>query len=185
MLNEPTNETLAVRARNGDTAAFGDLYERLLDKIYRYVYYRVSNQQDAEDLTETVFLKAWQGLANYKVESAPFTAWLYRIAHNTVVDHYRTRKNTESLADHPYLLDKQESVEAQVFLQTEVRKLRAILQEMTPIHQEVLVLRFINGLSPAETAAVLEKSNGAIRVLQHRALKELQALMTVGDIIDE
>jgi RNA polymerase sigma-70 factor, ECF subfamily len=180
-----TNETLVARACQGDKAAFGDLYVRLLDDIYRYVYYRVSNQQDAEDLTETVFLKAWQGLPNYKPEGAPFMAWLYRIAHNTVVDHYRTYKTAEPLADHPYLPDEREPVEAQVFSQTEIEQLKAKLQQMTPIHQEVLVLRFINELSPAETAAALDKSNGAVRVLQHRALKELQALMTVGDIIDE
>ncbi len=185
MSTNPTNEALVARAAQGDTDAFGDLYERLLDDIYRYVYYRVSNQQDAEDLTETIFLKAWQGLANYKPEGAPFVAWLYRIAHNTVVDHYRTRKISEPLADHPYLPDERESVEAQVFSRAEVEQLRQTLQEMTPIHQEVLVLRFINGLSPAETAAALNKSNGAIRVLQHRALKELQALMAVGNIIDE
>lgn len=185
MSTNPTNETLVARACQGDKAAFGDLYERLLDDIYRYVYYRVSSQEDAEDLAETVFLKAWQGLPNYKPEGAPFTAWLYRIAHNTVVDHYRTHKTAEPLADHPYLPDKRESVEAQVFSQTEIEQLKARLQEMTPIHQEVLVLRFINELSPAETAAALDKSNGAVRVLQHRALKELHALMTVGDIIDE
>jgi RNA polymerase sigma-70 factor, ECF subfamily len=185
MSTEPTNEILVARACQGDTAAFGDLYERLLDDIYRYVYYRVSNQQDAEDLAETVFLKAWQGLSNYKPEGAPFMAWLYRIAHNTVVDHYRTNKTPEPLADHPYLPDERESVEAQVLSRTEIEQLTTKLQEMTPIHQEVLILRFINGLSPAETAAALDKSNGAVRVLQHRALKELQALMTVGDIIDE
>ena len=152
-----------------------------------HVAFIITNNEyeDAEDLTETIFLKAWQGLTNYKPEGAPFTAWLYRIAHNTVVDHYRTRKINEPLADHPYLPDERESVEAQVFSQAEVEQLKQTLQEMTPIHQEVLVLRFINELSPAETAAALNKSNGAIRVLQHRALKELQALMTVGDIIDE
>ena len=89
---------LVALASQGDADAFGDLYELYLEEMYRYVRYRINHKQDAEDLTEQVFLKAWAGLSGYRGE-VPFKAWIYRIARNTVVDHYRTRKAESPLPD--------------------------------------------------------------------------------------
>ena len=88
---EQRESQLTAQALQGDKEAFGDLYEYYLEEVYRYVFYRVSNEADAEDLTEQVFLKVWENLPNFQ-QRVPFKAWLYRIARNTVIDHYRTRK---------------------------------------------------------------------------------------------
>src|ERR1051325_1346317 len=99
---DPTEARLVQRAVAGDREAFGDLYERHLAAIYRYIFYRVGEAREAEDLTETVFLKAWQALNGYRPTEAPFAVWLYRIAHNLLVDRHRTRKEVEPLEDyHP------------------------------------------------------------------------------------
>lgn len=172
---------LVARAVQGDAEAFGALYEMHLDAIYRYVYYRTSNHQDAEDLTETVFLKAWRAIGRYKVGGTPFRAWLYRIAHNAVVDHYRAYQETESLALHPTIPDDTGLVEQQIQQREWTDRLDRVIGRLSPLHQDVLVLRFINGLSHAEVAEILERSSGSVRVLQHRALKELEALLAVED----
>src|SRR5512135_1339680 len=90
-------DDLIARARRGDVQAFGELYEHSLDAIYRYIFYRVGEVAEAEDLTETVFLKAWEALDRYEVRDVPFTAWLYRIAHNVIIDRHRTHKTDVSL----------------------------------------------------------------------------------------
>src|SRR5512137_2072325 len=92
--SQPPEEDLIARAVQGDADAFGDLYERYLARIYRYTFYRVNDVADAEDLTEVVFLKAWKALGDYRAGVVPFGAWLYRIAHNVIIDRHRTRKET-------------------------------------------------------------------------------------------
>ena len=181
MPDEQYESGLTKRACRGDKNAFGDLYERYLDQIYRYIYYRVSNPQDAEDLTEQVFLKAWEKLPQYR-GSVPFRAWIYRIAHNIVIDHYRTRKDTVELPDDLPLADDRADVEAQLFSQERAAGLAAIIARLSPLHQHVLTLRFINGLSMKETAQVLGRNVGAVRVLQHRALKAAHTLLVAEEI---
>jgi RNA polymerase sigma-70 factor (ECF subfamily) len=173
---------LIIRAQNGDTEAFGGLYEYYLDTIYRYVYYRVQNHQDAEDLTETVFLKAWQKIPDYRIGKTPFIAWVYRIAHNSVIDHYRTRKETVPLNEQLPLSDGKMSLEAHILSQEQKQTLTEAIKRLSPLHQHVLVLRFINGLKPAEVAEVLDRNVGAVRVLQHRALKALHTLLTAEEV---
>ena len=185
MSHEQAEARLVARASDGDAEAFGNLYERHLDDIYRYVYYRVSNRQDAEDLTETIFLKAWEGMATYEPQKAPFQAWLYRIAHNTVIDHYRTRKDTAPISDYPFLTDEATGPSEQVFLRQQAAQLTDRIKQLTPDYQEVLILRFVNGMTTAEAAEVLGKSNGAVRVLQHRALKALHALLAVEEVTND
>ncbi len=173
----PSDDELIVRARRGDTAAFGDLYERYLGTIYRYVLYRVSDVAEAEDLTETTFLKAWQGLADYRVRDVPFNAWLYRIAHNVIVDQHRAHKDTLSLDQHIEIRDESASPEDRLGWHESVESLTLALQQLPPAYQQVLALRFISGLSHAETGRVLGRSEEAVRVLQHRALSALRTLL--------
>ena len=173
----PSDDELIIRARRGDTAAFGDLYERYLNTIYRYVLYRVSDVAEAEDLTETTFLKAWQALADYRVRDVPFNAWLYRIAHNVIVDQHRTRKDTLSLDQHIEIRDEAASPEDRLGWHESVESLTLALQQLPPAYQQVLALRFISGLSHAETGRVLGRSEEAVRVLQHRALSALRTLL--------
>ncbi|HIP71015.1 MAG TPA: sigma-70 family RNA polymerase sigma factor [Anaerolineae bacterium] len=181
MPDKQRESSLTDSARRGDKNAFGDLYERYLDQIYRYIYYRVNNLHDAEDLTEQVFLKAWEKLPQYRGE-VPFRAWIYRIAHNAVIDHYRTRKELAELPDELPLTDETSNVESHLLSQERAASLAAIIARLSPLHQHVLTLRFINGLSMKETAQVLGRNVGAIRVLQHRALKAAQTLLTAEEI---
>lgn len=166
---------LIQRAGNGDTDAFGALYLLYLDAIYRYIFYRVGDVHDAEDLTEHVFLKAWEALPGYKQRGHPFSSWLYRIAHNVVIDYKRRRKNIVPLSesDDKQWRDPQANPLRQVILsETEAALLKAVSQ-LPEEQQQVIILRFIEGLSHAEVAHILEKSDGACRMIQHRALNAL------------
>jgi RNA polymerase sigma-70 factor (ECF subfamily) len=168
---------LVARAQRGDRGAFGDLYERHLDAIFRYVYYRVGEQREAEDLTETVFLKAWEALDRYKASAVPFTAWLYRIAHNLLIDRHRAFKEETALPDDHADHTPHTNPEAEAQRHLEQAALTTALAQLEPDHQHVLTLRFINDLSHAETARIMGRTEGAVRVLQHRALAALRQLL--------
>lgn len=164
---------LLARAIQGDTEAFGDLYEHYVDEIHRYVFYRVADRFEAEDLTETVFLKAWEALPRFESSRVNLHAWLYRIAHNSVVDYYRTRRQAvDSPSD--TLRDNRPSPERQAQARDEQQQLAAAIRELESGLQQVIICRFINGLSHAETAQVMGIREGHVRVLQHRALQKLR-----------
>lgn len=172
------DQTLLARAIRGESEAFGDLYERYMDEIHRYLFYRVADRFEAEDLTETVFLKAWEALPRFESSRINFRAWLYRIAHNTVVDYYRMRKPiSDSLADESR--DSRPSPEHQVQARDEQQQLAAAIRELESGLQQVIIYRFINGLSHAETAQVMGIREGHVRVLQHRALNQLRKRLEV------
>lgn len=175
--SQPPEQDLITRAVQGDADAFGDLYERYLVRIYRYVIYRVNDVAEAEDLTEMIFLKAWEALEDYRLRDVPFGAWLYRIAHNVIVDRHRTHKATLSLEGQLLLYDPISGPEDHLDWRETIESLAHALAQLSPIHQQVLTLRFIGGLSHAETALVLKRSEEAVRVLQHRALYALRELL--------
>ncbi len=164
-------------AKAGDADAFGHLYETYLDRIYRYIYFRVTDEQTAEDLISQVFTKAWENLDRYQPSGRPFIAWLYTIAHNTVIDHYRTRKDTVAIENTISLASDAPSPSEQVERHFEADHLRAALQMLTPEQQQVVVLKFIAGMSTDEIATQLRKSAGAVRALQMRALQALAKQM--------
>lgn len=180
---EEDQRALVGRARQGDASAFGDLYMSLLDELYRYIYYRVSDERDAEDLTEVTFLKAWEGLASFRGK-VPFSAWIYRIAHNVVIDHYRARKEIVSLTETTDVVWEEAGPESEILDSDRRQRLARILMKLSPLHQHVLVLRFVNGFSVSEVAEVLGRSTGTVRVLQHRALKAAHAFLTAAEIAD-
>jgi len=166
---------LVLRAIRGDTQAFGELYQRYLRQIYQYIYYRVGDQAEAEDMTETVFLKVWEALPNFRVGKASFSTWLYRVAHNLLVDRYRTQKTTLSLDSQPAqkIRDRAPSPEDEVIRQEEHERISAAIARLAPDYQQVLVLRFIEKLPHSEVARILDRSEPAVRVLQYRALRAL------------
>lgn len=171
------DHALVVRAQRGDAQAFALLYDRHLDAIYRYMNLRVTTQEQAEDLTEDVFLRAWQALGSYS-PAQPFLHWLYRIAHNLVVDDHRRKahQNTsiDALEDAGYQLPGHDPSPLQTVLaQEEAQALRTALATMTPEEQTLLTLRFTEDMPFHAVAAILQKSEGACRVLQHRALHKL------------
>ncbi len=165
------------RAKGGDADAFGQLYDACVDRVYRYIFFRVTDPQTAEDLTSQVFLKAWENLGRYK-PVGPFVAWLYTIARNAVIDHYRTRKPTVALEDVASAIRHDAKLEEALDLQVQVQALQAAMQELTGEQREVLTLKFIADLDTAQVAERMSKSEGAIRALQMRALQALARTMT-------
>jgi len=175
---EWSDDELVARAAKGDAAAFGDLYERYLDDIYRYAFYRVGDHAEAEDVTENVFLKAWQALPKNRGRISSFRAWIYRIAHNLIIDGYRTRKATTSIDEFVSLRDDAPAPEALAQLNDESATLVRKLSQLKPQLRDVLLCRFVSGLSHAETAQALGLREGHVRVLQHRALNEIRQLLS-------
>jgi RNA polymerase sigma-70 factor (ECF subfamily) len=173
----PDERRLVRLAKSGDPDAFASLYDGYLDRIYRYIYFRVADQQTAEDLTSQVFAKAWEHLGRYKPSGAPFIAWLYTIARNAVIDHYRTQKESVALDDVVALSSDSPPPDEVAEGHFEAEALRGALQDLTAEQQQVLILRFIAGLGTDEIAAQLGKRAGAVRALQMRALQALAKIM--------
>jgi RNA polymerase sigma-70 factor (ECF subfamily) len=170
-----TNERqLVLQAQAGNAEAFGQLYDAYMERIYRFVYFRVEDQQTAEDLTSQVFLRAWNNLDRFRLGRTPYLAWLYTIAHNAVIDHYRTRKVTTALEDvrlsQP---DYAEVVENDIDFAVEMNSIKSAMQTLTDDQQQVLTLKFIEGMSNDEIARHLGKREGAVRALQMRGLRAL------------
>ncbi|SDQ75444.1 sigma-70 family RNA polymerase sigma factor [Thermostaphylospora chromogena] len=168
--------TLVLRAKTGDAEAFGTLYDRYLDLVYRYVYFRVGSHPLAEDLTSETFLRALRRIADFTWQGRDFGAWLVTIARNLVADHfksgrYRLEVSTAEILDVP--LDGPHIPEnAVVTAMINDRVLRAV-RELNPEQQECVVLRFLHGMTLAETALIMGKKSGAIKALQFRAVRSL------------
>ncbi len=179
LLNEAE---LAQRASEHDQAAFAELYNAYVDKIYKYVFYKVGDTSDAEDLCEQVFLKAWEAIGRYTWCGYPFSSWLYRLAHNLVVDHYRTRR--ESVPLHEVLATSYEPEDPQdALLQTlDAAELKDAICQLTEDQRQVISLKFIEGYENAEIAQMLNKKEGAIRALQYRALRSLLGILEAEEV---
>jgi RNA polymerase sigma-70 factor (ECF subfamily) len=168
---------LIKQAQRGDQHAFGDLYETHAPTIFRYLFAHLDNSMDAEDLTGEVFLKAWQSLPKYNERGVPFLAFLFRIARNALVDHYRQNNRLEHKTPDDmdgYKADGASEPIEIVSSQMEHQQILKVLSNLRSDYQSVLTLRFISELSPGETAQVMKRTVGAIRVLQHRALGALR-----------
>ncbi|MBI1877094.1 MAG: sigma-70 family RNA polymerase sigma factor [Chloroflexi bacterium] len=180
--NQSSESDLIQRAVSGDPDAFATLYDAYVEQIYRFVYFRVGDEQTAEDLTSQVFLKAWDKLSSYQIRGLPFSAWLFRIARNNVIDYYRTFKETTSLE--PDVIarpDPAADVDNTIERRLEAEEVRLALQHLTEDQQQVLTLRFIEGLSTEEVAKVMGKRPGAIRALQMRGLQALAQIFGSSD----
>jgi RNA polymerase sigma-70 factor (ECF subfamily) len=161
-----------------DSNAFGELYDRFVERVYRYLYFRTGSHPEAEDLTEQVFLKAWEAIGRYRWQGRPFVAWLYRLAHNSHIDHVRTQRPTTSLTndDRPLeLASPAAAVELSRALDADL--LSRALGELTIDQQQVIVMKFIDGLDNEQIAQSMAKREGAIRALQMRALMSLRRVL--------
>jgi RNA polymerase sigma-70 factor (ECF subfamily) len=166
---------LIERATRGEASAFGSLYDHYLPKIYRFIYVKTSRREEAEDLTHQVFLHAWQHIATYRDLGFPFSSWLYRIARNAVVDHYRTTRTTFAIEEvDPETFAVEEDITRTVERNLQFEEVLAAVRTLKPEYQDVLLMRFVEDLSPREVAAALGKSEGATKLLQHRALAQLR-----------
>jgi len=174
-LNPATDESKLISlSKQGDPEALASLYACYVERITRYVYSRVTDHQLAEDITSRIFLKMLEKLDTYQVGQSPVIAWLYRMAHNAVIDHYRMKRTFVSLEDlHQAEAKQEDGIEEKLELQIKSQQLRAALQVLTEEQQRVLILKFIDGLSTREIARQLGKRQGAVRGLQMRALQKL------------
>jgi RNA polymerase sigma-70 factor (ECF subfamily) len=166
-------------AISGDKQAFGRLYELYADQIYKYLFYRIGEHAKAVDMTEVVFLKAWENLPQFgsSGKGLNFRAWLYRIAHNAMVDHHRTKKERIALDDVPDLHDQTPFANDLIEYSEQLQELMTALDELDNHSRQVIVLRFFSGLDHKETARVMGISPGNVRIIQYRALKRLREYM--------
>ncbi len=168
-------QSLIQKAKNGDSAAFGKLYDRYLPPIYRFVFIKVGRKQDAEDLSQQVFASAWQNIEGFEFKGFPFSSWIYRIASNAVIDYYRTYKSNVSIdAVSEEHFSEDANDEARVDHAINMSAIRVALTRLEPDQQNVLLMKFVEDLSNKEIADALGKTEGAVRVIQHRALKQLK-----------
>lgn len=169
-------EQLVASAQRGDSDAFAKLYDSFIHPIYRYVYFRVG-KDDAEDLTELIFLKTWEHIRRYRQGDHHFSAWIFRIAHNVVVDHYRNHRAEDELAETLPDRRKENDTRTRTHRRFEVEALSTALAKLKGDYRQILVLKYINDLSNEEIAQVMDRSRSALRILQFRALKNLRQIL--------
>jgi RNA polymerase sigma-70 factor (ECF subfamily) len=178
-------EKLVNNAVGGDSSAFGALYDHYQPMIYRFVLVKVGRREEAEDLTHQVFLSAWQNIKGYKNLGYPFSSWLYRIARNQVVDHYRSNKGEISLDDNNPELFIPSAVTSpvDVSVRLAMEKVFLAIKKLKPEYEDIIMLRFVEDLSLRDTAKAMKKTEGAVKLMQHRAIKELKNIL--GDSLSK
>lgn len=173
LIHVPDAELIA-QAKRGDTQAFGQLYERYVEQIYRYVKTRVARDQDAEDLTENVFVRSYESLDGYQERGWPYSAFLYQVARNMLVDHYRQENGAQLVELDEPIAASDPTMEQRLLQSSVAQEAMAAVDELTEDYQEIIRLRILMGLSTKRAAAWMDRSEGATRVLLHRALKALR-----------
>jgi RNA polymerase sigma-70 factor (ECF subfamily) len=178
------DKLLLIRLQKKDPEAFAQMYDAYADSIYRFIYFKVSNRQDAEDLTSEVFIKVWQYITSgEKIRN--LRALIYQSARNLVIDFYRKKSRRELSQDIETISeipdDRQQSLLSSIEATLELDNLEVILRRMKDEYREILVLRYIEDLSITEIAEVLHKSKGSVRILLHRALKVAKELLSEND----
>ena len=166
-------------AQQGDREALEALYLLHFDRIYSYLHMSVGNRHDAEDLTTQTFLKMLEAIGRFRWRSAPFSAWLFRIAHNLAMDHFRATKRTQPEEEVPEPAGSEElSAEEEAMHSIGRQSMLELIDKLSPEQQQVLTLKFVFNFPNAEVATILGKTEGAIKSLQHRALVSLQKQLT-------
>ena len=171
-------QSLVHRAQEGDKEAFSQLYENHFDKIYRYMALKVGNKTEAEDMTQQVFLNALRSLSSFKWRGPPFSAWLFRIAHNLVVDHLRKERKGATVSLNEVPVSGDNNLQLVVESRLEMQQLISATKRLTEAQREVISLRFAGELSVAEVAKVMGRSEGAVKALQHSAIVALRKALS-------
>ncbi len=181
------DEQVLAQAIQGDSEAFGILYERYVERIYNYIYYRTGNPYDAEDLTERVFTRALRHIGNYHNRGLPLSAWLYRIAHNLVANWHRDNSRRREIpldegiaASHPSEHPEQELVHSE-----EKEHLLKVIRTLPVERQQLLILKFVEHLSNAEIGLVMGRTEGAIKSLYHRTLLSIRDELVVSPVAQQ
>jgi RNA polymerase sigma-70 factor (ECF subfamily) len=167
---------LIKKAKNRDSESFGFLYDQYSPAIYRFIFLKIGNKTTTEDLTHQVFLKAWQNIESYESQGFPFSSWLYRIAHNLVVDYYRTEKNylnLETIKEVSVAGNLEEKIDQEF----EMGLIKTALKELPPEYQTIIIMKFVEDLTNKEIATALGKTEGAIKTAQCRSLQNLKKII--------
>ena len=177
------DEDAIILAAKGDPEAFGVLYERYVNRIYNYIFYRTGNPFDAEDLTARVFYRAINHIGGYRDMGVPFSAWLYRIAHNLVANWHRdnNRRQEVPLEDIALLEHKGDPLETALVQNQEVEGLLKRIHTLSAERQQLIILKFVEGLSNAEIGVIMSRSEGAVKSLYHRTLLALRNDLESGE----
>lgn len=175
-LSGKSESELISLATAGNADAFGMLYERYIGQIYNYIYYRTSNGKDAEDLCSRVFMRALHHIERYEDRGYPFSAWLYRIAHNLVINWYRDRDKAEeiSLSEQYPPPMMAGSVEERIEKEDEKDALLRVIADLPEDRKELLILKHVEGLTNSEIGQIMDRTEGAIKALYHRTLESLR-----------
>lgn len=176
--NDNEKELLESAIR-GEASSFGLLYDKYQPRIFRFIFLKVSQREEAEDLTHQVFLSAWQNIETFEDQGLPLTSWLYKIARNKVIDHYRTKKQVTSIDSIPdeILSITTESSENELESKMGIEAVYKALRQLPSDYQEIILMRFVEELTPSEISKITGKNNGAVRVLQFRALRQLKKVL--------
>ena len=173
-------DALVRGAQDGDSASFAALYEHFYEKILRYVSFKTGNASESEDIVEDVFLKMLESIGSFRWQGHPFSSWLFRIAHNLVVDHFRKkgRRKQVSLDDVSGMVGStSHDMDGRLDVKVAFLKVQDAMSELTALQREVITLRFAAGLSIMETAEAMGKKENAVKALQHAAIKKLRLIL--------
>ena len=170
-------QTLVRRAQEHEQDAFAELYERYFDKIYRYCVMKTGNRAEAEDMTQQVFIKAAKSISSFKWRNVPFSAWLYRIAHNQLVDYLRKKSRQHSLPLDEAVAVSDSNPQKTTELKMDIKEMIEATKGLTAAQREVISLRFASELPIARVAEIMGKSQGAVKALQHSAIVALRKKM--------
>lgn len=180
-LNKYKEKILLFRIRTqGDKESYGELYDNYVDNIYRFIFFKVSSGEVAEDLTSETFLRTWGYLIDQdkgsKIDS--FGPFIYKVARNLIIDHYRQRKEEENINEGVDRSDERLDIKSSLEINEEIKNLERGLRSLKEEYREVVILRHIEGLSIAETSSIIGKSKNNTRVLAHRAIKTLKEILS-------
>ncbi len=173
-------ESLVRRAQQHDQVALTQLYEENFDRIYRYIVLKIGDRTEAEDMTQQVFLNALKSISSFKWKGMPFSAWLYRIAHNQIVDYLRKKSRHAAVPLDESLAAGNSDPGKETERKVEIEQLVLATRGLTRAQQEVISLRFAGELSVAEVARVMSKNEGAVKALQHSAIVALRKVLSAG-----
>lgn len=164
--------------QNKDAEAYGQLYDCYVDRIFRFVLFKVSSTEVAEDLTSEIFLKTWEYINKTKKKIQNLNALLYRVARNCVIDHYRARRYDTVTSDEEYMerIEDKRNLEADINERMEIQNIETHLKKLKDAYREIIILKYVEGFSVAEMAEITERSAGNVRVVLHRALKALKEI---------
>lgn len=175
---------LITKAREGDSEAFGQIYDSFAQKIFKYIRLKIQDRQEAEDILQEVFIKAYKGLGGLAMENLNFSAWLYKVAGNTINDHFRKKYRTPEIIgiDEKFDAPSKYSLQGEVTAKWDWDLARQAFNRLPPIYKQVLELRFVQEMSLNEVAEILNKNSLSVRLIQHRALKKVRIILNANDL---